>query len=155
MDSAIVTVSGPATDAGIDELLEAAQALHEEWFARKTVTPRAAEDPDAVKLYERLRPHSRSREALELLPAEAQGGLTPEELGMTMRLEKDGSAVSKASARAAIRVIQRVTGGLIDKGVLTGKVVKIDFSRYDVEGAGRYALSGEARKGLDEHLTSA
>jgi hypothetical protein len=155
MATAILTVSGPATDAGMNEVLKSAQALHKAWFANKTGAPSPVEAHDAVKLYERLRPDSRSREALELLPGESQGGPTPEELGMKMRPEKDGTVVGKSSARAAIRVAQRVTGGLIDKGVMSGEVVKIDFSKYDVEKAGRYSLPDDARKALDEHLKSA
>jgi hypothetical protein len=155
MGTAILTVSGPLTDAGMNEVLETAQALHNAWFANKTGTPSPVEAHDSVKLYERLRPESRSREALELLPAESQGRLTPEELGVKMRPQKDGTAVGKASARAAIRVAQRVTRGLIDKGVMSGEVVKIDFSKYDVEKAGRYSLPDDARKALDEHLKSA
>ena len=105
-----------------------------------------------MKLYEKLRPHSRSREVLELLPPKSQGGLTPEELGLKMKPEKNGSPVSKASARAALRVIQTVGGRLVQKGVVKGHALDIDFSKYDLEGAGRYALTDDARKALDDHL---
>jgi hypothetical protein len=148
--TAMLTVSGPATDAGVEELFKAAQAMHSAWFASKPAAPGA--EHDVVKLHERLRAGSRSREVLELLPAESQGGLMPEELGKQMRRERDGSVVDKASARAAIRVVQRVTTRLRDKRVISGELVKIDWAKYDAEGAGRYSLSDEARKALDEHL---
>ena len=146
-----ISISAPVTEAGINELLAAATRLRDDWYRTAPATGQANES-DGVKLYEKLRPGSRSREVLELLPAKSQGGLTPEELGLKMKPEKSGSPVSKASARAALRVIQTVGGRLVQKGVMKGDVLDIDFSKYDIEGAGRYALTDDARKALDDHL---
>jgi hypothetical protein len=146
-----ISISAPATEAGINELWAAATRLRDDWY-RTASSAGPGNESDAVKLYEKLRPRSRSREALEWLPPKSQGGLTPEELGLKMKPEKNGSPVSKASARAALRVIQTVGGRLVQKGVMTAQVLEIDFSKYDIEGAGRYALTDDARKALDGHL---
>src|SRR4051794_36782782 len=96
-----ITISAPATEAGINELVAAATQLRDDWD-RTASASRPENKADSVKLHEKLRPGTRSREALELLPAKSQGGLTPEELGRKMQPQKNGIPVSKASARAAV-----------------------------------------------------
>jgi hypothetical protein len=155
-----ITITAPATDAGVTAIAAEANAVAARWFDRsnsetKGTADAAVEDHDAVKLYRRLRPNSRSREALELLPAEADGGETPEELAARMRPDRNGDPVSKGSARAAIRVLQRVSKTLAEKGELSDRlVVRINFDDYHVERAGRYSVTREARNALDEFLAA-
>lgn len=149
--AAEITISAPATKAGVNELVAAATKLRDDWNSTGSAAG-SADQADAVKLHQKLPAGSRSREALELLPAKSQGGLTPEELGLKMQPKKDGASVSKASARAAVRVIQTRERRMLEKGALRRKVLDINFENYDTEGAGRYSLSDEGRKALDEHL---
>jgi hypothetical protein len=64
----------------------------------------------------------------------------------------DGKAMSKASARAVMRNLQRLESRLLDQGVISRRVLGKTFERYDAEGAGRYYLERIDREQLDEHL---
>jgi len=148
-----LVLTAPATDAGVNALVEEAHRFRDEWFARRSATIESTKKPhDAVTLHTKLRNGTRSREALELLPPESAGGVTPEELGLQMQPGKDGCAPDKKSARAALRVVLVAQDRLIKKGQMAAKVVDIDFGRYDVERAGRYFVFDDARKALDEYL---
>lgn len=148
-----VTISAPATQAGINELAAAATQLRDDWYRSATAAASSPEEQhDVVKLYEKISPGTRSREVLELLPAKSQGGSMPKELGLKMRPEKSGDAVNKTSVRAALRVIQTVEGRLVAKGVMKARELDINFAKYDTEGAARYSLTDDARKALDSHL---
>jgi len=76
--------------------------------------------------------------------------LTPEELGQKMAPWPGGGRLSKASVRAAIRNVQRAEAHLLSEGLIDRRIVKIDFSDYDREGAGRYYVEREDRRILDK-----
>lgn len=97
-----------------------------------------------VAAYERTDPESRTRELLEVLPSKREGGLTPTELSARMKGD-----LSRGSVRAVIRNLQRTEANM---GFPKKTLIDIEFAGYGQEGAGRYFVSDEARRQLDNHL---
>jgi hypothetical protein len=62
----------------------------------------------------------------------------------------EGSRLTKASVRAAIRNVQRAEAHLLAEGSIDRRIVKIDFSDYEREGAGRDYVEHEDRRILDK-----
>lgn len=159
MAPASITLTAPATPAGVDELQSELDELKRQWGSEAVSTTTegampSADEHDAVKLYKRTRIHSRSRELLEILPGGRANGLTPTELAELMRLDRNGEKLSRGSVRAAIRVVQRVTTKALKQGAISDDVLQIDFSGYDEDNAGRYYVEEDARKALDAFLAS-
>jgi hypothetical protein len=154
MATAMLTISAPANAAGIRELRAQVDELERQFQLGLGGTPAPAAEGvhDAVRLYQRTAPASRSREVLELLPGGKANAVTPEELAQLMASDKSGAKLKKASARAAIRVVQRVTTKAIREGAIGREIIEIDFSGYDQEGAGRYYVSEKARAAIDSYL---
>ena len=78
--------------------------------------------------------------------------MTPHELARKMAPDERGSRLSKASARAAIRNVQRCETHLISEGLIDRRIVQIDFSRYESEGAGRYYVSAEDKRVINKSI---
>ncbi|MEJ7790982.1 MAG: hypothetical protein WKF65_03300 [Gaiellaceae bacterium] len=105
-----------------------------------------------MTVYDRSVKGGRSRELLETIGGGKANGMLPSELGPRLKPGPGGKALSKASVRAVIRNIQKLEGNLLAEGAISRRVVLIDFSGYDKEGAGRYYISDEDRNDLDAHL---
>jgi hypothetical protein len=145
--AATVQISFPLTPAGLDQgRAEVDQVA--ELFARSQKKPVASAKHPARRLFQRSSGR-RSREILDLLPAGKEAAMTPTELARTMAQWPDGAKLSKASARAAIRNVQRAETHLLAEGLIDRRVIEIDFSGYDRESAGRYYVSAEDRKVLN------
>ena len=143
--TATVSIIVPLTPAGLAEARADLDRL-------EALIDRAAKPPESARARRVFRRAGgpRSREILELLPAGKAAGLTPAELGREMAPWPGGSALTKASVRAAIRNVQRAEVHLLAEGLIDRRIVKIDFSDYDREGAGRYYVEREDRRILDE-----
>jgi hypothetical protein len=94
----------------------------------------------------------RSREILDLLPVGKEAAMTPQELARKMSPDARGNRLSKASARAAIRNIQRCETHLLAEGLSDRRVVQIDWSRYEQEGAARYFVSAEDKRVINKSI---
>jgi hypothetical protein len=112
--------------------------------------PSAAEKPDVVILYEETDPRHRSRRFLEALSAEPE--LLVDLVQKSDLRKDDGSVLPAASLRAVHRNLAKTENRLIKEGRIKGKVVAYDWSRYDIEGAGRYFLRPADLDALDHHL---
>jgi hypothetical protein len=165
-----ITLAFPPTKQGfVDARLDLdrlEQTLEQEWNSATTPDPSgagaAASAPasapavsPAVVVYERSVKDGRSRELLETIGGGRANGLLPSELGPKLAPGPGGKALSKASVRAVIRNIQKLEGHLLAEGAINRRVILIDFSGYDREGAGRYYISEEDRRQLDSHLVRA
>lgn len=150
---ATITITTAPTRAGLNEARRLIDELEHTLFKPQAVASSSSEpDADAVKLYKRTKPGTRSRELLETLPGGQANALLPTELGLQMKPDTDGNPLSKGSVRGAIRVVQRVTAALAKSGSIGGDVLQIDFAAYDLEGAGRYFMDEAARQALDDYL---
>jgi hypothetical protein len=159
-----ITLAFPPTKQGVAEarldLDRLEQTLEQEWASpvvsdagRAASAPASAstESPSLV-VYERSVKGGRSRELLETIGGDKSNALLPSELGPKLAPGPGGKALSKASVRAVIRNIQKLEGHLLAEGAISRRVILIDFSGYDQEGAGRYYISDEDRGELDGHL---
>lgn len=158
-----ITLAFPPTKQGVAEarldLDRLEQTLEQEWTSSTPLVSNAAgaaalapAASPAVVVYERSVKDGRSRELLEMIGGGKANGLLPSELGPKLAPGPGGKALSKASVRAVIRNIQKLEGHLLAEGVISRRVILIDFSGYDQEGAGRYYISDEDRGELDGHL---
>ena len=154
--AAQVSISVPLTLAGLAEAradLNRLAALVKEAEKPKDLAGKAAVvafgTHPARRVFRRA-VGPRSREILELLPAGKPAALTPAKLGRKMAPWPGGSPLTKASVRAAIRNVQRAEAHLLAEGLIDRRIVKIDFSDYDREGAGRYYVEREDRRILDK-----
>jgi hypothetical protein len=150
--AATVTISVPLTPSGLAEArsdLDRLAALVNGEVWPKQSGGQAFETHRARRIFKRA-VGLRSREILDLLPPGKAMALTPEELGRKMAPWPGGGRLSKASVRAAIRNVQRAEAHLLSEGLIDRRVVKIDFSDYDREGAGRYYVEREDRRILDK-----
>lgn len=113
------------------------------------ITPHAALATIPVAaLHQETNPDHRSRKLLEALTSKAE---TFEDLAPKMRNE-DGSLLTKAQMRAVYRNLRRTEGRMISEGALAEPVVQSDFDQYDQDGAGRYFLTGNSYKALNQYL---
>jgi hypothetical protein len=142
-----LTISVPLTRAGLAEarrdLDQAAAALE------KTEAPVAFAKHPARRVFRRA-VGERSREVLELIPASKGAALTPSELATRMAPGPKGARLSKSSVRAAIRNVQRAEKHLSDEGSIDRRVILIDWSGYERDGAGRYYMSPEDKRVIDK-----
>jgi hypothetical protein len=106
--------------------------------------------PDILVLYEETDQRHRSRRFLQALSTEPE--LLVELAEKPALRNSDGSALSPASLRAVYRNLTKTENRLLAEGRIKAKVVVCDWSHYDRDGAGRYALSPSDRKLLDLHL---
>jgi hypothetical protein len=158
-----LTLKVPPTKAGIAEARLELERL-EETLALEWATPivRAGEERStspvvnpkepATVVYERSTPGGRSRELLELIPAGKAAALTPTEIGRALQLGPGGKPLSKASARAITRNIQKLEGHLLTEGAISRRLLMVDFDDYDNIGSGKYYISDEDRQVLDKHV---
>jgi serine/threonine protein kinase len=107
------------------------------------------EAPAAVTLYESLSKEGRSREVLSVLPGGRSNALTPAELGYLMEPDASGERLSKSSVRAAIRNVMRIEKRLLLEEQISRRVLLVDWTSYDVDGAGRYYVDDLDREALD------
>jgi hypothetical protein len=162
-----ITLAFPPTKQGFAEarldLDRLEQTLEQEWTSSTTPASNdagatasapasAPAASPAVVVYERSVKDGRSRELLETIGGGKANGLLPSELGPKLAPGPGGKALSKASVRAVIRNIQKLEGHLLAEGAISRRVILIDFSGYDQEGAGRYYISDGDRTELDGHL---
>jgi hypothetical protein len=105
----------------------------------------AADEPVVVRAYKRLRPDSKTRDLLRVLPAGEANAATPEELGAQLGL-------TKAQARALIRNAYRLAKGF---GLHRNDIVKVVWSNYSQEQAGRYYLDEDDHAALHAYLQDA
>jgi hypothetical protein len=106
---------------------------------------------DVVTVYDHARTTrgSRTPDLLELF-VRTDAPLNPEEIGRELGT---GQPLSKRSARAVVRNLMRMEGGLLQRGHISRRVLVKDFSGYGAEGAGRYSLSVYDRDELRSYLS--
>lgn len=163
-----ITLTFPPTKQGLAEarldIDRLEQTLEQEW-ATTTAAPlpdgedasasargHASTASPAVIVYDRSVKDGRSRELLETIGGGKANGMLPSEVGPKLAPGPGGKALSKASVRAVIRNIQKLEGHLLAEGAISRRVILIDFSRYDQEGAGRYYVSEQDRNDLGAYL---
>jgi hypothetical protein len=143
----VLTISIPFTSAGIAEGrrdLDRAAAVLE-----KNAPSVAFAKHPARRVFRRAA-GERSREVLDLIPGSKEAALMPSELATRMAPGPNGARLSKSSARAAIRNVQRAESHLLAEGLIDRRVVLIDWSRYEREGAGRYYMSPDDKRVINK-----
>jgi hypothetical protein len=143
----MVKIEFPLTPEGVSDAASDLERIRE-LVERPHARPVALAKQPARLVFTRA-VGARSREVLRLLPAGKAAALTPSELAKKMRAWASGEPLSRASARAAIRNIQRCESHLLAEGLVDRRILQIDFSGYDREGSGRYYLEPEDKRILD------
>jgi hypothetical protein len=103
----------------------------------------APSDDAARTVYRNAGYDTRTRQLLKALPGDVREAVTPTEIAKHLRRHSDGSLLPPAGVRAVMRNVKRIERTLKRRGVIAEdrEVLKADWSRYDVEGCGRYYLS--------------
>lgn len=103
----------------------------------------------AVELYRSMADEKDSRSP-RFLKALTDQGQSLEDIAPHTRMPGESSDPSLSSMRAIFRNVRRTENWMIDHGLLTEPVVRVDDSRYDVEGFCRYSLRPDDYQALSQ-----
>jgi hypothetical protein len=115
--------------------------------------PTTVTEPSVV-LYNRTKAH-RSREFLKRAAAGESYALTPGSYARD-RLAPGpyGQPREAKSVRSVIRSLRNLQNTLMEEGAIGREVVRANWDGYADDGSGRYYISEEDRRALDDYLAS-